>query len=137
MQTTVTYLSSVPTLTGQTIVAAYDDDIHPIPTSNCIISVGMPSISFGEKLKVVGNDGYESETNDRRYTAKMEIKIFVPYDDGCTVGFSVADQIYTGLFYGTYPFEVLKAEVKDADYDRTTEALVIESSFTVSGTVSS
>ena len=137
VNTTVDYLENEQTLANETIVAAYDDDIHPVPTENCIVSVGMPSIAFSERLKVVGDDGYESVTNDRRYTAKLMVKIFVPYEDGCTAGFSVADKIYTSLFYGRFPYEVLKAEIKDADYDRTTEALVIESTFTVSGTVTS
>lgn len=137
VQTTVDYLENEQTLATETVVAAYDDDIHPIPTTNCIVSVGMPSISFSEKLKVTSDDGYVSETNNRSWTAKLMVKIFVPYEDGCSAGFEVADKIYTSLFYGRYPHTVLKAEIKDADYDRTTEALVIESSFTVSGTVSS
>lgn len=137
VQTTVDYLENEQTLANETIVAAYDDDIHPIPTDKCIVSVGMTSIGFSEKLKVVSDDGYESVTNNRRYTAKMKIKIFVPYESGSTAGFAVADKIYTSLFYGRYPYEVTKAEIKDADYDRTTEALVIDSTFTVSATISS
>lgn len=132
----ISFLTSVEALQGKTIVAAYDSDINPVPLNDGIVSVGINLIEIGETKTITSTSGEITPTTDRNDTVKLKISFFVPYASGCAVAYDLFDKVYTALLFSFSQMKVVKAQCGDVQYNRETQALVCESTITLSGTVS-
>lgn len=133
----VVFLRMQQSLDGSTIVLAYDSGTNPEPVENGVVSVGIKKLSISATNEATISGGEVIPTTDRNFTVELSIKFFVPYIGGSTVGYNLFDKVYTALLFSYPGNKVTVATCGEAEYQRETEAIVIESVVTLTGTTSS
>ncbi len=111
-----------------TCVIAYENDIKPTPVDEPIIAFSVKDCVIGPTLTTVEENGKIVETNEREVMSTISIDIYQPYSKGAQHALSIYERIATTLLEDT-SHKVMKSECKEAEYDKTCQAIVLKSTF--------
>lgn len=132
----VTTLSANTDFDDLTFVVAYENEIKPTPISKPIVAVSVKGCEIGERLSETLETGEITETESRNMLTTLSVDIYLPYSMGGSAGHKIFDRIAT-YFLFVKDLDTAKAVCGKADYDKSSEAIVLKTHFVFKHTISS
>ena len=132
----VSTLSSNTDFDDLTFVVAYENEIKPTPISKPIVAISVKGCEIGDRLSEVLETGEIKITEAREMLTTLSVDIYLPYSMGGSAGHKIFDRIAT-YFLFVKDLDTAKTECGKIDYDKSSEALILRTSFVFKHTISS
>ncbi len=124
----LTSLSSEASFSDVTFVIAHENEIKPTPLEKPIVAISSKGCTIGDKLTKASDSGELVTTKEREVKTTVSVDIYLPYSMGGIEGHKIFDRLATTLIF-VKDFGIIGASCSATDYDSSSQAIVLKSTF--------